>query len=282
MRERKVGTLRTGISPDDRTSEWNGAVIHVEEAGSGHAVLCLHGIGSSSRSFADQLAGLGRSRHLLAWDAPGYAASTDPAEAPGMDGYADAAAALLERRGVAPAHVLGVSFGGVIAVRLALRHPRLVRSLILADSTPGSGAGPDSAAGMRRRGDELAAAGAGAFARARAPRLLSPSAPESLVEAVIENMVASIRLPGYSYAAAALAETDHRDAFPQIAVPTLVLCGTEDAVTPPEVSRGIAAAIPGARIALIDGAGHLSNQEQPELFNRLVSRFLDDVEAHAS
>lgn len=258
--------------------EGMGTVVHVEELGSGPGLLCLHGIGSSSRSFASQLQHLRGSYRVLAWDAPGYGRSADPPSAPGIDGYADAAAALIAQRGLGSVHVLGVSFGGVVAVRLAMRHPLCVRSLILADSSPGSAVDPERAEQMRQRGALLAAAGADTFARTRAPRLLSPSAPAELIREVAVNMAASIRLPGYAYAAEAMAEADHRDVFSRIAVPTLVLCGSEDGVTPPSISRDIARSVPGARLRLIEGAGHLSNQEQPRLFNRLVAEFLADVE----
>ncbi|MEU0066529.1 alpha/beta hydrolase, partial [Streptomyces albidoflavus] len=110
------------------------ATPYVTEAGTeGPLVLCLHGIGSSSASFAAQLAGLSPVARVVAWDAPGYGRSADPDTAPGLDGYADAAAGLIRARG-GSAHVIGVSWGGVIALRLALRHPDLVASLVVADS----------------------------------------------------------------------------------------------------------------------------------------------------
>lgn len=252
--------------------------LYVEEAGSGPAVLCLHGIGSSAASFHHQLDAWSSRRRVLAWDAPGYGRSDDPAGPPRMDGYADAAARVLEEFGAAPAHVVGASFGGVIAVRLALRHPDLVRSLVLADSTPGSGADPDKAAAMRARGAELEKLGEEAFASQRSRRLLSPDAPTALVRDVHRNMVQSIRLPGYGWAAKAMADTDHSPDFAGLRVPTLVLCGTEDQVCPPHVSEAIAEAIPEARLAFIERAGHLSNQEQPDRFNELVEAFLDEVE----
>ncbi|MDH6187475.1 pimeloyl-ACP methyl ester carboxylesterase [Streptomyces sp. CZ24] len=153
------------------------ATPYVTEAGTeGPLVLCLHGIGSSSASFAAQLAGLSPVARVVAWDAPGYGRSADPDTAPGLDGYADAAAGLIRARG-GSAHVIGVSWGGVIALRLALRHPDLVASLVVADSTRGSGADPEKAAAMRGRAAELAEAGPRAFAEARARPGCSRPAP---------------------------------------------------------------------------------------------------------
>lgn len=256
--------------------------IHVERAGRGTPVLCLHGIGSSSASFADLLRLLEDAHDVISWDAPGYARSADPAGPPGMDGFADAAVVVLDALGLPTAHVVGVSFGGVVAVRTALRHPDRIRSLVLADSTPGSGVSDDSAVRMRQRGDQLDADGPVAFAAARAPRLLSPSAPPELVARVARTMAASIRNPGYRWAAEAMAATDHRDDLANLRPPTLVICGEQDQVCPPAVSDEMAASIPGARRITLPGAGHLANQEAPHAFARAVTRFVAQVDEPAT
>lgn len=117
-----------------------GVVTHVVESGSGPALLMLHGIGGSADSFAPQFDELSDPLRLLAWDAPGYGRSEDPGRPFDLDDYADAAADVIrDRCGDAGAHVLGMSWGGVIATRIALRHPDLVRSLLLGSSTVGSG-----------------------------------------------------------------------------------------------------------------------------------------------
>ncbi|RSN66662.1 alpha/beta hydrolase [Actinomadura sp. WAC 06369] len=237
-------------------------------------VLCLHGIGTGAAAFAP-LAGLLADRlRLIAWDAPGYGNSADPESAPGMDGYADAAADVLDELGLGRASVIGTSWGGVIATRLALRHPDRLSGLVLADSTRGSGTAPGKAAAMRARGGELAERGPAEFARARARRLLSPDAPAAEVERVAEAMAATIRMPGYGYAAESMAATDHGDVLGAVTAPTLVVVGEHDAVCPPAESRLIAESVPGARYIEIPGAGHLSNQERPESFAGAVRDFL--------
>jgi 3-oxoadipate enol-lactonase len=252
----------------------DGAVHVTDHGGPGTPVLLLHGIGGSAASFTGQFAALSARHRALAWDAPGYGRSADPTGAPGMSGYAAKAAELLRECGAAPAHVVGVSWGGVIATRLALDHPGLVRSLVLVDSTRGSGRSARTAAAILRRADALADLGPAAFARARARTLVSVGAPESLVDQVANAMARSIRLPGYAYAAASMAETDHGGVLGSLAVPTLVIAGDRDTVTGVAESEAIAAAVPGARLAVIEGAGHLSNVERPEVFNRLVLEFL--------
>jgi pimeloyl-ACP methyl ester carboxylesterase len=254
----------------------SGVEVHLRRAGAaGAPVLLLHGIGGSSASFGAQLGALAPSYRALAWDAPGYGASPDPTRPPGMSGYAGSAAAVLEQHGAG--HLVGVSWGGVIATRLAAQRPDLVRSLTLADSSRGAGRTPEGAAQMVARADQLAELGAGAFARSRGPRLPAPGAPASLVDAVVATM-AAVRLPGYRYAAQSMAETDHSALLARIAVPTLVLVGEQDRVTGVAESRRLAEGIAGARLCVLPGAGHAANQECPQEFNHLLVGFLEQVE----
>lgn len=252
--------------------------INVVESGQGPTVLCLHGIGSSADTFEPQMAELGGELRLLAWDAPGYARSADPQTPLDLDGYADAAALVVKEHAAGPVHVLGLSWGGVIAVRLARRHPELVRSLILADSSRGSGTSPAKAAAMRERPTRLADEGAEAFAAARGPRLLSPRAPAEVVIRVTQTMRDAIRLPGYAYAAESMAATDLTDELPQVRTPTLVLCGSEDTVTGVPESQALAGGIPDAVFVTLRAAGHQANQESPESFNAWVSAFISIIE----
>ncbi|MEU3839217.1 alpha/beta fold hydrolase [Streptomyces sp. NPDC028635] len=253
------------------------ADVHVEEAGAnGPLLLCLHGIGSSSASFAHQLAAFGDEFRVVAWDAPGYGRSPDPDGPLDLDGYADAAAAVIRGRG-GDAHVLGVSWGGVIALRLALRHPDLVASLIVADSSPGSGTDPDKAAAMRARVPELDRLGPRAFAEQRGPRLVSAEAPPRLVQRVVDTMADAVRLPGYAYAAETMACADLRADLPRITAPTLVLCGDKDRVTGPVAAQALAGGLPRSAGVVVKDAGHLAHQEQPEHFNAWVLAHLHIV-----
>ncbi|MGH3948071.1 MAG: alpha/beta fold hydrolase [Pseudonocardiaceae bacterium] len=252
--------------------------INVIDEGTGPTVLCLHGIGSSSAAFAPQIDELAGELRFLAWDAPGYGKSADPPAAIDLDGYADAAAELLRSRDVGAAHVLGVSWGGVIALRLARRHSEVVRSLILADSTRGSGRTAEQADAMRGRAAELQRRGPHEFAVTRGPRLVSDAAPPSLVDRVVATMAEAIRLPGYRYAAESMAATDLSPELAAVAAPTLVLCGAEDTVTGNDESQALAGGIPDAVFVTIRAAGHLANQEQPESFNAWLSAYINIIE----
>jgi 3-oxoadipate enol-lactonase len=252
--------------------------VNVVDAGTGPTVLCLHGIGSSSAAFDPQIDALAGELRFLAWDAPGYAASPDPAEALDLDGYADAAATVARERAAGPVHILGVSWGGVIAIRLALRHPGLVRSLVIADSTRGSGQSPEQAAAMRSRAADLAEQGSATFAAARGPRLVTDQAPRELVDRVVATMRDAVRLPGYAHAAESMAATDLTDELSRVEVPTLVLCGDGDIVTGVPESQALAGGIREAVFVTLRGAGHLANQEAPQAFNAWLSAFIQIIE----
>lgn len=255
-----------------RATVYDIAGLHLEQAGtSGPLVLCLHGIGSSSAAFSPQLQALAADFKIVAWDAPGYAKSADPEGQLNLDDYADTAAAVIRAHSSpthgSRAHVLGVSWGGVIALRLATRHPDLIASLTIADSTPGSGTTPEKAAGMRARVAELAKLGPRAFAEQRGPRLVSAGAPNELLRRVVDTMADSIRLPGYGHAAESMATTDLRGELARVTAPTLVLCGDQDRVTGPEASQVLAGGLRKTAYVIVKDAGHLANQEQPEHFN---------------
>ncbi|MEE3256433.1 MAG: alpha/beta fold hydrolase [Actinomycetota bacterium] len=241
-------------------------------------LFCMHGIGScadaflAQRGLADEL-----KLRLIAWDAPGYRYSADPATEPGIDGWADAAANLIRSLGCERAMVLGVSWGGVTATRLAIRNPELVSALILADSSVGSGTNARQADAMRSRASTLTELGAAEFARQRSPLLVAEGAPRRIVEQVERLFADSIRMPSYQWACNSMAETDHRDSLELITAPTLVICGDEDKVTPPKLSAELAQGIVGSTLEHVEGAGHLANQERPDDFNAKVAQFVRSI-----
>ncbi|MFI5612637.1 alpha/beta fold hydrolase [Amycolatopsis sp. NPDC051903] len=241
--------------------------IAARTAGRGPAVLLLHGVGTASASFWAQFGGLRDEYELIAWDAFGYGGSSDPSAEPRLDEYADAAADLLTAHGRETAHVAGVSWGGVVATRLALRHPDRVRTLTLISSTYGR---KHNEAVLERFGERVSALardGVRAWAQARVDRLVSSAAPRRLKEQIVETAVAAVRLSGFTAATRTLADTDHRPRLGEVRAPTLVLCGDQDLITGPPESRVLADGIPGARYAVVPGAGHAVNQEKPDEVN---------------
>lgn len=252
--------------------------LNVVAEGHGPVLLCLHGIGSSSASFRAQLDELSATHRVVAWDAPGYAKSPDPPGPLALGDYVRTAADLIADLGGEPVHLLGVSWGAVIACAVALEHPELLRSLILVDGSRGSGRDADASDAMRARAAELEAKGAADFAAARAPRLLSDEAHAELVEAVRQNMIDSIRLPGYAYAAESMAATDLTPRLAEIAVPTLVLVGDRDVVTGAPEAVALSEGIPDAVLVTVHGAGHVSNQECPQAVNAWLASHLQIID----
>lgn len=241
--------------------------VHETVAAPRGTVLLLHGIGGSAASFAELAPSLAQAGwRTLAWDAPGYGASADPG--PMMTGehspaaYVELVGNLLDGLDTGPVHLVGVSWGGVIATHVASRRPQLVATLTLIDSTRGSGTTTEKASAMRNRVSELRDIGPESFAAQRAPRLLGSTAgPE--VAARVERQMARVRLPGYAGAAEMMAQSDTGPRLAQLQPPALVLVGAEDQVTGVEESRLLAERIPHAHFGLVDGAGHAAVQEHP-------------------
>jgi pimeloyl-ACP methyl ester carboxylesterase len=222
----------------------------------------------------EQLAVLADEFDLIAWDAPGYGDSDDPAEQWTIDDYADRAAGLLDALGIARAHVVGQSWGGAIAQSFAGRHGDRLRSLVLANTRSHA----DQLEAERREGTQarlraLETMTPAEIAHARTPVLLSPNAPDAVRREVEANM-ATLHPEGYRLAALALGATDARDVLAAIRVPTLVIAGEFDRVVPRPAAEQLAGAIPGARLVVIPGAGHMANQENPDTYDRVLRDFL--------
>ena len=111
--------------------------IAYRRAGGGHPLLLLHGALSDGREWRSQLAGLSDEFDVIAWDAPGCGGSADDPPMAGMAGYADAVADLVAALDLGPVHLCGLSFGGGLALAVYQRHPRIVRSLVLASAYAG-------------------------------------------------------------------------------------------------------------------------------------------------
>jgi pimeloyl-ACP methyl ester carboxylesterase len=187
--------------------------------------------------------------------------------------YADCLAALIEALALGPAHVAGLSWGGTVAQELYRRHPGLVATLILVDTYAGwKGSLPEEEvrariAGMR----QMLAAPAEAF-DPTLPGLFAGEAPAEFVP-LLEQVAADVRPESLEAQLVLMSEIDQRDLLPHIAVPTLLIWGEDDARSPVGVARQFEQAIPHAKLALIPRCGHVSNLEQPALFNAAVREF---------
>lgn len=249
--------------------------IGVLEGGGGEAVpiVFLHGVGSDKSVWRPQVAHFGRSRRALALDYPGYGES-DPAPGAGRDDFAAAMLAAMDALDIDRAHVCGLSLGGVIAIAMHAAAPDRCASLVLADSFA---VHPDGKAICQRSIDASRTMPMRDLAEARVDMLLGSAATGELRAEVVETM-AAIDPDAYRMGAEAVWLADQRDRAIAIRVPTLVICGDEDRITPPTLSQELAALIPFADLAIIGASGHLANAEQPALFNMNVDVFLAEAE----
>jgi 3-oxoadipate enol-lactonase len=245
------------------------------EAGRGEVVVFLHGLGGSRTAWDPQLAVLADRWRCVAWDQPGYGASPPPDGPFTFAALADAAVRLLDALDVERAPLVGLSFGGMVALHAALDHPDRVAGLALLDTSPafgGDGTDPDA-----WRAARLAPLDAGETPADMAAAVLTSVGGRALTGAALDTAVAAMaRIPsdGLRAAIGCLPDHDVRQRLADITVPTLVLVGELDEETPPAYSRALADGIPGAGLEIVADAGHLSNLEQPEAVNRLLSRFL--------
>ena len=261
-----------------RSEEINGLNIAYERAGEGPPLLLLHGVIADSRVWRPQIEDLSRDFTVIAWDAPGCGRSSDPAETFSMGDYAACLDALLSAVGAVPAHIVGLSWGGVLAQEFYRSHPANVMSLVLADTYAGwRGSLPGDAVEDRLasclRESEMPPE---EFVPGWIPGLLTDGAPGE-VRTEVASIMSDFHPTGYRVMARVLAAADTGDLLPRIRVPTLLLWGEDDMRAPLGVARKMCDSIPGARLAVIPRAGHLSNAEQPAQFNEEVRNFCQSV-----
>ena len=251
--------------------EWHGAVV------SGAPLVLLHGLGSSSGDWAPQLPVLGEPHRVLVVDLPGHGRSPLPPGRLTIAGMADEVARLLARMNAPPAHVIGLSLGGCVALALALQAPERVRSLVLVNAFARlRPAGPRGALRILQRLVLLATAPMERVAAHVARGIFPEPGQRDLYEAAVARLS---RMPRRAYAAAcgALAAFDARARLAEVRCPTLVVAGARDTTVPLGAKQALARAIPGARLVVVDESGHASNLDQPARFNRLVLDFIAGV-----
>jgi 3-oxoadipate enol-lactonase len=250
--------------------------IAVDHAGTGPLVMLMHGIGGNRTNWHDQLPPFAAHFQAVSWDARGYGESDDYEGPLDFGDFARDLARVLDYFRASRAHLVGLSMGGLIAMDFCARYPERVATLTICDSLPGfNQLSPEQRREFVRLRQEPLLAG-------KEPKDIAPAVAETLIgnsarAGSFERLVASMSaLHKQSYLKTIAGTANYTRSFEleKIAVPTHVVVGDEDQLTPPEMSRQIAARIAGARLTLIHGAGHLSNIEQPKKFNRAVLEFL--------
>ncbi len=264
------------IPADDVAQSADGARIAYNATGAGPPVLAVHGIGSTSRSFAPLAGHLARTHRVIVVDLRGYGDSDDHPPPTGWSTFADDLAAVLAHAGTRePVHLVAASAGTPTALTFRNAHPHEVRSVTLIGPTLGDAADPAAAQKLlEQRLPALQQVHEGATERAA--RLAGPHANESALE-LLRSQHARIRAAGYGRVARLLARTDATDLVQSVTVPLQVLVGEYDTVTGPPVADRVHQLLPQARLVRLPGAGHSPHVEQPRRTAELVASF-----AHAS
>jgi 3-oxoadipate enol-lactonase len=256
--------------------------IWTEQVGMGPDVLLIGGLGDTVESWQFQLDGMADRYRMTAFDNRGAGRTTRPLTAATVEGLADDAAAVLDAYGIGSAHVAGFSGGSIISQEIALRHPGLVRSLVLQSTW----SAPDPYLRAWGRFVEWlldAAPDERTFLESFFLDIYTARAHnDGTVAALVDEVLAFPYKQSPEDVHRFLAAFWHHDsteALPRIDAPTLVLAGGIDPTARPELGRAVADAIPGARFEIWETEAHQPFQEVPERWNARVDAFWQDVDA---
>lgn len=253
----------------------NGIKIRYDDVGSGPALLLIHAFPLAGAMWRPQVEALQAAYRLIVPDLRGFGGSDAPPGPYTVEQQADDLAALLDRLGVQRAVICGLSMGGYIALAFMRRHAARARALVLADTR----AGADSAEGKDGREENARLAerdGADAIADKMIPGLVAPAAGQELRD-TLRGLITANRPQGIAGALRGMAQRpDSTAGLRDIAVPTLVIVGEQDGLTPPAEAGQMVSAIAGSTIVVIPGVGHLSSLEAPEVFTNALRSFLGE------
>jgi 3-oxoadipate enol-lactonase len=235
-------------------------------------LILLEGLGGDIPGWRRNIPHLAARHRVIAYDFRGNGMSGAPDEPMTMTTFVDDTLALLDHLRVGRAHVYGQSFGGMVAQELALTHPERVRALVLAATHAGPARTARAEDVWKVQKDKPYLA------------LYSPAFAREHADHIAEDVLVGSQHPQSEHAGRrqweAIEAWDAWDRLGQIALPTLVLHGSDDLLIPVENARRLAAGIPGAELVVLEGAGHVYHSEQPERADSIVLDFLQRVEQH--
>jgi pimeloyl-ACP methyl ester carboxylesterase len=257
-----------------------GQRVTYERRGEGPPVVLLHGYVGDRRTWRRQIDDLSDEFTVVAWDAPGFGGSFDPPETFRLSDFADCLAAFIDAIGLGRPHVVGLSFGGGLALALYHRHRAVPKTLVLASAYAGwAGSLPADAVEQRlQQALRLADLPPEQLVAELIPTLLPESASRGLVDEYTAIM-SDFHPAGLRATSRAFADADLRSVLPLIAVPTLLLYGDMDVRAPLNVAQDLHANIPGSRLVVLEGAGHVCNVEAADSFNAELRAFLRSADS---
>ena len=256
-----------------------GINLAYSEQGQGMPLVFLHAFPFNRSMWEPQLKALSNRFRVITVDLRGHGESDAPIWRYTMDQFADDVKGLLDHLAIQQAVLVGLSMGGYVLFALYRKHQHRVKGLVFAD-TRAEPDSPGQTAWRFRLAQRAYKEGAGAVVEEMLPKLLAPTSYQTkraLVEQVRAIMTGS-QISGIVGDLMAIAERpDSTALLKEITCPTFVLVGEMDALTSPAENKRIADGIPGAHFQIIPSAGHLSNLEQPELFNEALRAFGETI-----
>lgn len=257
-----------------------GVEIAYDDVGSGPSVVLLHGYPFNRSMWSDQVEELRKHHRVIVPDLRGHGESAVTPAPATMQSMASEVAGLLESLNISRATIGGLSMGGYVALAFYRLFPLRVRSLVLAD-TRAQGDTEEVKQNREQQAEKALNEGMEGIADGLLPKLLAPETVTKHPEIVkqLRAMMAETNPEGAAAALRGMASRQDQTSFlSRIIAPTLILVGSEDAITPVADSELMHREIGGSRLQIIEGAGHVSNLERPEEFNAALVKFLNDVE----
>jgi len=260
-----------------QTVHVEGSDLKVLDRGTGSPVLLVHGFPLDHTMWRAQIEVLSQTHRVIVPDLRGFGGSTATPGTVTMERFADDLNEVLSALGVdEPVTLCGLSMGGYVAWQFWQKHSARLRRLVLCDTR----AQPDSAEAAKNRhemAERVLAEGPSVAAEAMLPKLFAARSQQRIPEVIEAQQRVMLAATPEGVAAALRGMAERPDARPWLAsigVPTLVIVGSEDTISPPAEMREIAMAIPGAQFVEVPGAAHLTPLEQPETVNSALRRFL--------
>lgn len=258
----------------------NGLDLHYALDGPDDAptIVFSNSLGTSLEMWDMQVRALCDRFRCLRYDTRGHGRSAVRDEPAGIDDLAGDLCGLLDALGIAKAHVVGLSLGGMTAQAFAAAHPKRVERLVLMATAArlGPASSWEERAAIARR-DGMAALVDTVLARWFTPAFVDR--PEARA---VRAQILTTNPAGYARACGAIGDMDLRDRLAAIAAPSLIIAGAEDPATPPPLAEALRSAISGAQLVVLSGAAHLLNIEQAEQVNRHLASFLGAGSSHTS
>jgi 3-oxoadipate enol-lactonase len=235
-------------------------------------VVLSNSLGATRGMWDPQVPALAERYRVITYDGRGHGESPAPSGPYTLDDLVDDVVALLDEVGAERAHLAGVSLGGMVGMRLAVREPQRVHRLVLLCTSASTDAGPS-----RERAAAVRAGGTAPLAPAVVSRWVTPAFAVAHPDVVrrLEAMVAGADDEGYANCCEVVADVELRADLPRITAPTLVISGAQDQALPPEHQRVIAEGIPGAELVTLSPAAHIPTVEQPLQVSGAILGHLD-------